>query len=112
MNRVISELLAPSQPNPRVLLRVIRQLFQALRELEQPMVVSDWALLSLPTFAHKTPVTTAVSCLSCFLVSAAGNPWIRNLFPLLLDRVGQCEEMDKDLFRFVVTGFRHQVAMP
>lgn len=109
MNRVISELLMSGQPHPRILLRVLAALFDSLRDLEQCRVVSDWALLSVPSFSHKTPVGSAASFMTAFLVCAAENVWIRNMFLLLLDRVNYSEDIDNELFRFVLSGFRNQL---
>lgn len=100
MNKIISELLSPSQTRPEILAQVLFQVsynwiftinclsfdlrffkvFETLREKETPFVVCDWALLSLPSFTNKIPVEFAVWSLTGFLLSACTNGWVRNLW--------------------------------
>uniref|UniRef100_A0A914VS55 Huntingtin n=1 Tax=Plectus sambesii TaxID=2011161 RepID=A0A914VS55_9BILA len=109
MNRVLSELLAVHQQRPRILLVVIAELFKALWSREAPLVVGDWALLSLPTFTHKSPATFAVWSLTVFLSCASANQWIGALYPLLLDRSSDGTELDEATVVFLIKSLRDQL---
>jgi len=111
MNKVIIELLNPMQPHPQVLIRALHSLIDALLQQEVPAVVCDWVLVSLPSFTGKNPAHFSVWALTCLLLSASTNAWVKALWPLAMSRHNACEsQLDWRLFCFAVVAFHSQLS--
>ena len=57
------------------------QVFQRCSEESGEALVQEWVLMSLGNFTRLEPVTSAVWCISCFLVAASKQEYLRAAFP-------------------------------
>jgi len=58
------------------------KVFQALHNRDQSQLVLEWVMLSLGNVIQRTPLSTAVWCLTCLFACASSNHWINSLYPL------------------------------
>lgn len=77
LNKVIGEMLSAQQLYPQHLAFVVFALFASLHGKAKSDTVHDWVLLSLPSFTQLEPLSLAVWSLTCFLVAASTNEWLR-----------------------------------
>ena len=105
MNKLIGEFLSNQQPHPQLLARCLFRLFGRLIADGRGSGVTDWVAISLGNVVARTPVSMATWSLTVCFVSASNDVWLRRTFPLILDRVGLLEEMDKRLFGIAAKNF-------
>ncbi|XP_076812038.1 huntingtin-like isoform X3 [Clavelina lepadiformis] len=92
MNKVIAEFISTLQPFPDLIAQVVHQVFQTLHSRDQSPLVQEWVMLSLSNVIQRTPLSTAVWCLTCLFVSASTNHWINSLLPLVVSRMNRPDE--------------------
>ncbi|XP_033121557.1 huntingtin-like [Anneissia japonica] len=105
MNKVIGEFLSNQQPHPQLIAMVVFKVFENLHRKDQVQLVHDWVLLSLSNFTQRTPIAMAVWSLTCFLISASTNQWIRAFMPYVVSRMGKLELRDREHFCVVAIDF-------
>ncbi|XP_071947754.1 huntingtin-like isoform X2 [Antedon mediterranea] len=105
MNKVIGEFLSNQQPHPQIIAMVVFKVFENLHRRDQAQLVQDWVLLSLSNFTQRTPIAMAVWSLTCFLISASINQWIRAFMPYVVSRMGKLELRDRENFCIVAKDF-------
>ncbi|CAH1990108.1 unnamed protein product [Acanthoscelides obtectus] len=89
LTKVIGEFLSSQQPHPKLLSRVVFQLFQSAILKDQLPLLQDWVVFSLSNFTQSFSIGMATWCLTCFFLSASANPWLRSYFPYVQTRVGR-----------------------
>nr|CAH7759250.1 unnamed protein product [Callosobruchus chinensis] len=97
LTKVIGEFLSSQQPHPKLLSRVVFQLFQSAILKDQLPLLQDWVVFSLSNFTQSFSIGMATWCLTCFFLSASANPWLRSYFPYVQTRVGRYEYEDKTM---------------
>nr|CAI5834822.1 unnamed protein product [Callosobruchus analis] len=97
LTKVIGEFLSSQQPHPKLLSRVVFQLFQSAILKDQLPLLQDWVVFSLSNFTQSFSIGMATWCLTCFFLSASANPWLRSYFPYVQTRVGRYEHEDKTM---------------
>nr|XP_039263514.1 huntingtin-like [Styela clava]XP_039263521.1 huntingtin-like [Styela clava] len=87
MNKVIGEFVSSLHPFPDLIATLLHHVFQILHSRGESAVVSEWVMLSLGNFTQRTPISTAIWCLTCIFVSASTNHWINSLLPIVLSEM-------------------------
>nr|NP_001342356.1 huntingtin [Ciona intestinalis] len=87
MNKIIAEFISTLQPFPASVAQILYEVFQSLLERDQSHLVQEWVMLSLGNAIQRTPLQTAVWCLTCLFSSASTNRWISSMVPLIISRV-------------------------
>ncbi|RWS13922.1 huntingtin-like isoform X3 [Dinothrombium tinctorium] len=105
LNKIIMEFLSSQQLNRKYLAHIIFQVFNNLHQQSKESLIHDWVVLSLSSFTQVVPLSLAIWTLSCFLISASSNIWIRSLFPCVQQRIDKFESQDKELFSVVCCTF-------
>ena len=105
MNKLIAEFLSHQQPHPQLLARCLFRLFGRLLADGRGACVTDWVAISLGHVVARSPVAMATWSATCCFVAASRDVWLRRTFPLVVDRVGQLEEVDTKLFRLAARNF-------
>ena len=105
MNKLIAEFLSNQQPHPQLLARCLFRLFGRLIADGRGSCVTDWVAISLGNVVARSPVAMATWSASCCFVAASKDSWLRRTFPLIVDRIGRLEEVDKRLFRLAAKNF-------
>ncbi|CAG9862370.1 unnamed protein product [Phyllotreta striolata] len=95
LTKVIGEFLSSQQPHPKLLSKVVFQVFQSAIQQNQLSLLQDWVVFSLSNFTQSFSIGMATWCLTCFFVSASSNDWLRSYFPYVQTRVGRYEYEDK-----------------
>ncbi|XP_050396465.2 huntingtin [Patella vulgata] len=109
MNKVIGEFLSSQQPYPQLIAKVVFQVFNNLHLQNQQKLVRDWVMLSLSNFTQRSPIAMAIWSLTAFFISASTNPWLKALFPHVIERMGKMEVVDKRLFCLSAIDFYRQL---
>uniref|UniRef100_H2ZNB7 Huntingtin n=1 Tax=Ciona savignyi TaxID=51511 RepID=H2ZNB7_CIOSA len=86
MNKIIAEFISTLQPFPGSVAHILYEVFQSLHERDQSHLVQGWVMLSLGNAIQRTPLHTAVWCLTCLFASASTNRWISSMVPLIISR--------------------------
>ncbi|XP_056637539.1 huntingtin [Diorhabda sublineata] len=97
LTKVIGEFLSAQQPHPKLLSKVVFQVFQSAIQRNQLCLLQDWVVFSLSNFTQSFSIGMATWCLTCFFVSASMNDWLRLYFSYLQTRVGRYEYEDKNM---------------
>ncbi|KAJ8928269.1 hypothetical protein NQ314_019220 [Rhamnusium bicolor] len=97
LTKVIGEFLSPQQPHPKLLSKVVFQVFESAISQEQLSLLQDWVVFSLSNFTQSFSIGMATWCLTCFFISASSNEWLRSYFPYVQTRVGRYEYEDKKM---------------
>ncbi|RWS31040.1 huntingtin-like protein [Leptotrombidium deliense] len=105
LNKIIGEFISSQQVNRKYLSSIIFQVFNNLHQQSKELLIHDWVVLSISSFTQIVPISLAVWTLSCFLISASSNMWIRSIFACVQQRIDKFEEQDKDLFLVVCCTF-------
>ncbi|XP_066917148.1 huntingtin-like isoform X4 [Clytia hemisphaerica] len=98
MNKLISEFLSSQQPRPELIAKIFNKVADLLYKDGEEAVVRDWVFLCIGSFVQRTPLSMAVWSLTCFFISSSTNPWLKSLFPYIVERKGKLEDGDRDLF--------------
>ncbi|XP_022909585.2 huntingtin [Onthophagus taurus] len=97
LTKVVGEFLSPQQNHPKLLSRVVFQVFESGIKQNQLPLLQDWVVFSLSNFAQSFSVGMATWYLTCFFISASTNRWLRSFFPYVQSRIGRYEYEDKKL---------------
>ncbi|XP_057306791.1 huntingtin-like isoform X2 [Hydractinia symbiolongicarpus] len=98
MNKLISEFLSSQQPRPELIAKIFNKVSDLLYKEGEESLVRDWVFLCIGSFVQRTPQSMAIWSLSCFFISASTNPWLKSLFPFIVERKGKLEEQDREIF--------------
>ncbi|GAB6024871.1 hypothetical protein CHUAL_009985 [Chamberlinius hualienensis] len=109
MNKVIGEFISNQQPHPHLVASIVFQVFEAAHQQGQFALIREWVLLSLSNFMQQSPLGMAVWSLTCLLISATTNVWLRSIFPFVQKRMGKLESCDTQLFCLAAIDFHHQL---
>uniref|UniRef100_A0A6P7F8J4 Huntingtin-like n=1 Tax=Diabrotica virgifera virgifera TaxID=50390 RepID=A0A6P7F8J4_DIAVI len=97
LTKVIGEFLSAQQPHPKLLSKVVFQVFQSAIQRNQLSLLQDWVVFSLSNFTQSFSIGMATWCLTCFFVSATTNDWLRSYFSYIQTRVGRYEYEDRKM---------------
>ncbi|KAJ8968862.1 hypothetical protein NQ317_016785 [Molorchus minor] len=97
LTKVIGEFLSPQQPHPKLLSKMVFQVFESAIRQEQLSLLQDWVVFSLSSFTQSFSIGMATWCLTCFFISSSSNEWLRSYFPYVQTRVGRYEYEDKKM---------------
>ncbi|CAH1155948.1 unnamed protein product [Phaedon cochleariae] len=97
LTKVIGEFLSAQQPHPKLLSKVVFQVFESAIHQNQLALLQDWVVFSLPNFTQSFSIGMATWCLTCFFVSASTNSWLRAYFSYVQTRVGRYEYEDRKM---------------
>jgi len=105
MNKLISEFLSSQQPRPELIAKIFNNVADILYKEGEEATVRDWVLLCIASFVQRTPLSMAVWSLTCFFISASANPWLKSLFPFIVERKGKLEDDDRQIFIMAALDF-------
>nr|XP_023020492.1 huntingtin [Leptinotarsa decemlineata] len=97
LTKVIGEFLSSQQPHPKLLSKVVFQVFLSAIQRNQLPLLQDWVVFSLSNFTQSFSIGMATWCLTCFFISASTNNWLRSYFSYVQTRVGRYEYEDRKM---------------
>lgn len=107
LTKVIGEFLSPQQRHPKLLSKVVFQVFEGAIAQSQLSLLQDWVVFSLNNFTQSFSIGMATWCLTTFFISASTNKYLRFLFPYVQSRVGRYEYEDKRMLCIAGADFYH-----
>lgn len=110
LTKVISEFLSPQQRYPKLLSRVVFQVFECAINQSQLTLLQDWVVFSLTNFTNSFSVGMATWCLTIFFISASTNRWLRALFPYVQTRIGRYEYEDRKILCVAAADFYNNLS--
>jgi huntingtin len=79
LNKVIGEFVSSQQLYPHLLADVVFAVFGFLRQESKGDIIHEWVMLSLSSFPQLDPLPLSVWSLTCFLICASDDHWIKSL---------------------------------
>lgn len=110
LNKLIMEFSNSSQlPYPEAMVFILYRCFELLEKKGLYLQIQEWCLLSLSSFLLRPNLSESIWLLSCLLISASKDSWLRSLFPFILNRNGMMEEIDRRIFCIAILDFKSRL---
>ncbi|KAH9390128.1 hypothetical protein TYRP_007677 [Tyrophagus putrescentiae] len=110
LNKCIGEFLSNQQNHYKYLTDILFVIFNKFQtDFHHTDTAQDWVLLSLSSFTQLVPISHALWALTCFLMAASQNHWIRASYPYFQHRFGQFNERDKAAFFTICNNFYNEI---
>ncbi|KAH7639233.1 hypothetical protein HUG17_3266 [Dermatophagoides farinae] len=110
LNKCIGEFLSKQQNHYKYLIEILYMIYSKLQiDCQQNDTAEDWVILSLSSFTQLVPISHALWALTCFLICASHNHWIRSCYYYFQNRFGKFSEHDKRAFFTICNNFYNEI---
>jgi hypothetical protein len=110
LNKLITEFSNSSQLSlPETMAYILFKCFDLLIQKGLVSQIQDWVLLSISNFILRPNTYESIWFMTCLLISAIKNKWLKAMFPFVLNRNGIFEDIDKKIFFKAFTEFKNEL---
>uniref|UniRef100_A0A5S6QNN5 Huntingtin n=2 Tax=Trichuris muris TaxID=70415 RepID=A0A5S6QNN5_TRIMR len=109
INKLVHEILGARLSHEPIFVGLLCQVLSRMSTSNDPSTL-DWVLLAVPLLLRKQPISRALSCLTCVLLSVMRDPWMASVLQIALGRYGCATTFDNDLFVFAARQFYSQLS--